>query len=243
MRVVVEYAFHLTFRSNDPNSTEQRICSASTMTTLQNLLTIVHVLAGSTALATALMATLAKAVNLKHRWHILSGRIFFWSMLIIALTAFPMAVIHPNTFLFLIGIFSLYLTLAGWRYATNRKGVPRWFDWISAGLMLLTSLVMVSMALYKVIVGTGGGVILLSFGVIGGLLSSFDLKQLKNGGVKGRQRISRHLIMMLSATIAALTAFTVNNVTIQPAIITWLGPTVLIVPIIIFWSGRVQKGG
>ncbi|MCB0711078.1 MAG: hypothetical protein KDD67_01975 [Ignavibacteriae bacterium] len=212
------------------------------MRTLHNLLTLVHVVAGSTALVTALAATLAKTVNLKHRWHLISGRIFFWSMLTIALTAFPMAIIHPNTFLFLIGIFSLYLTLAGWRFATNRRGVPRWFDWTTAGLMLLTSLIMVSLALYKMIVGTGGGVILLSFGVIGGLLSSFDLKQLKGGGVKGRERIARHLIMMLSATIAALTAFTVNNITMQPALIPWLGPTVLIVPVIVIWSGRVQKG-
>jgi hypothetical protein len=44
---------------------------------------------------------------------------------------------------------------------------------------------------------------------------------------------------MLAGTIAAVTAFTVVNVSTEPAVLAWLGPTAIITPLIVYWNRRV----
>jgi hypothetical protein len=46
---------------------------------------------------------------------------------------------------------------------------------------------------------------------------------------------------MVGSTIAALTAFTVVNVRLEPAFVVWLAPTVLLTPLIFYWVARVQR--
>ena len=84
------------------------------------LLLIIHILAGTVALMSAALAVSSAKGK---KFHVLSGRTFFWSMVTIFLTAIPMSVVSNNTFLFLIAIFSFYLAFAGMRFARNRNGV------------------------------------------------------------------------------------------------------------------------
>jgi hypothetical protein len=55
-------------------------------------------------------------------------------------------------------------------------------------------------------------------------------------------RIAAHLGRMLGGTIAAVTAFTVVNVRIEPAFVVWLAPTVVLTPVIAYWTARVRGG-
>lgn len=203
---------------------------------------IVHILAGFAALTAAAVATLTKTLGIAHRWHVYSGRAFFWGMVVIFLTALPLALIGSDTFLFLIAILSFYFALAGWRFATRRRGSPRPLDWGCAGVMALTSGIMIMFGLFLVSRRNMNGITMLVLGGVGAALSIADLRTLRRGGVKGRERIAQHLTMMLSGTIATVTAFVVTNVTIQPAFIVWLAPTVVIAPIIIVWSRRIREG-
>jgi hypothetical protein len=45
---------------------------------------------------------------------------------------------------------------------------------------------------------------------------------------------------MLGATIAALTAFTVVNIHTHPAYIAWIAPTILVLPVMLWWQKRVR---
>ena len=101
----------------------------------KTLLTI-HIIAGFTALAAAFTAIVSKTLDSAHSWHVYSGRIYSGGMVIIFLTAIPMSILHPSSFLFLIALFSFYLALAGWRLAKNRRGTPHPLDWGRAGIML-----------------------------------------------------------------------------------------------------------
>jgi len=74
------------------------------------------------------------------------------------------------------------------------------------------------------------------------LFTCSDLKTYKNRSASGKQRIVNHLGAMLGATIAALTAFSVTNIDLKPQIILWLGPTVLFVPVIVWWKYKVFNG-
>lgn len=210
--------------------------------TADQILLIVHILAGFTALTAALLATLTKTLDLAHRWHVYTGNVFFWGMLVVFLTALPLAIIRPNTFLFLIAILSFYFALAGWRYATNRRGSPRPLDWISASVMALAAAVMIMFGAFLLSSRNMNGITMIVLGGIGAALSIADLRTLRQGGAKGAERIAQHLTMMLAGSIAMVTAFVVTNVSVQPAFIMWLAPTLLIVPIIIVWNHRIRAG-
>lgn len=213
------------------------------MTLFTALLTL-HIASGLTALTSAIVAVASKNFDADHRVHIIAGRIFFTGMCLVGLTALPMALLHPNVFLLLIGLFSLYLATAGWRYARNRSGKPSTIDWIAGWSMAVVSLVMIGYAVLSLTKGTGGGIILLVFGGIGGALAVADLMRSRAGNLRGRSRIAMHLTMMLSATIAAITAFVVTNVTIEalPGFVLWLLPTVVVTPLIVWWNRRILSG-
>ena len=193
-------------------------------------------------LTAAVVATLTKTLDLAHKWHIYSGTVFFWAMLVVFLTALPLAVIRPNTFLFLIAFLSFYFALAGWRYATNRRGVARPVDWISASVMAIAALGMIMFGVFMLSRSNINGITMVALGGIGAGLTIVDLRTLRRGGAKGPERIAQHLTMMLAGAIATITAFVVTNVRVQPAFIVWLAPTVVITPIIIVWSRRIRAG-
>jgi uncharacterized membrane protein YwaF len=209
---------------------------------LYDMLLIVHIIAGSLALLSALVALAIKTLDAAHRWHVYSGTAFLWSMVVVFITAVPLAIIKANTFLFVIAIFSVYLALSGWRYAKYRQGKPTPLDWGSAGVMVATSIAMVLLGAFMLISGEAIGLALIVFGGIGATLSSSDLRTLGAGRIDGKRRIAAHLTRMLAGTIATITAFLVTNVTFEPAFLLWLAPTVVITPLIVWWNRRIQAG-
>ena len=210
--------------------------------TLSGTLLAVHIAAGSTALVAALVASCSKALDIPHRWHVYSGNAFFWGMAAVFATAVPLAILRPNVFLLLVAVLSFYLALLGRRYAVNRAGTPAPIDWAAAWAMAAASLGMLAFGVYLLQQGDLNGVTMLVFGGIGGLLSARDVRRLRAGGVRGKERIAQHLVAMLGGTIAALTAFLVTNFSVQPGFLLWLAPTAVITPLIVLWSRRVRQG-
>jgi hypothetical protein len=138
---------------------------------LYDTLLTVHIIAGSLALTSALVALASKTLDAAHRWHVYSGTAFLWSMIVVFITAVPLAIIRANTFLFMIAIFSVYLALSGWRYAKYRQGRAAALDWASAGVMVVTSVSMVLLGGVMLISGEMIGLALIVFGGIGAALS------------------------------------------------------------------------
>ena len=211
-------------------------------TTLYRTILIIHITAGFLSLTAALVATLSKTLDLAHRWHVYSGRVFFYGMAVIFSTAVPMAILQPNTFLLLIAALSFYFALAGWRYATNRRGIPRPIDWGSAIVMIVAAVLMISFGAWLLGRRDMNGITMVVLGAVGAGLSVADLRTLRSGGTRGAERIARHLTMMLAGAIATVTAFLVTNVSVEPRFIVWLAPTVVIAPIIGVWSRRIRSG-
>lgn len=207
-----------------------------------NVLLLIHIVAGTAALTAAAVAVTSKTLDIVHRWHVYAGKVFFWAMVAIFLTAIPMSLIQGNAPLFFIAIFSFYFALAGWRFAKNRRGTPQPIDWLAAGTMAVASVVMIGFGIFIMVGGNLSGVILLVFGILGAVTSRSDLQTLRDDGVKGKERVANHLSRMLGGTIATVTAFVVTNVTLEPVIIVWLAPTIILTPIIIWWERRLTAG-
>lgn len=201
---------------------------------------IVHILAGALALG---MAGTAIGTTKGGIWHRQAGNTYVLSMLVVTLTTFALVAIRPNLFLLVIGIFSFYLVFTGWRAALLRDGCPRWPDHLGGLAMAVTALLMMGLGL-RGLVGAGGAqpVILLVFGSIGLTMALSDWRDWRAGPVTGKARIARHLTRMLAGTIATITAAVVVNFTFLPALVTWLGPTALITPLIFWWNARIMRG-
>ena len=199
------------------------------------ILLSIHILAGTIAL---LCAALAVSSEKGKKFHVLSGRTYFWCMVGIFLTAIPMSIINSNTFLFLIAIFSFYLAFAGMRFAKNRKGIATTIDWIAVSLMILSGLGMWALAITYFISDNSQYITLLVFGFIALALGYGDYRSHKNKTAIGKERIAKHLTNMMAGTIAVITAVLVVNVNIEPIWIWWVLPTVVITPIIFYWNKK-----
>ncbi len=201
--------------------------------TIYSILLIIHVIFGFSALITGAFAMLLNKNVKKHK---IFGKIYYWSMIGVFVTVVPMFIIKGNAllFLFLVGIFSTYLAVAGRRYLTlnNRAKNLRWSDYIVVGFVFITAVSMITLGIYDLSISrTGTGLIVLVFGSI--LLSNTiqDIRFLKKvyQGMKGlRKPLYNHISRMGGAYIATFTAFMVNNFSmVLPFYITWFLPAVI----------------
>ena len=200
------------------------------------ILLSIHILAGSVALVSA---ALALSTEKGKKFHVLIGKAYFWSMVIIFLTALPMSIITGNVFLFLIAIFSFYLAFSGMRFAKNRTGVPTRVDLIAVNFMFLSGVGMWILAIIFFIDNDSQFITLTVFGFLALFLGYGDFQTFKDQTAIGKERIAKHLTNMMGGTIAVVTAVLVVNPPTNPEWVWWILPTVLITPVIFWWNKKV----
>ena len=198
----------------------------------------IHILSGALALVSAAVALYSVKGK---RTHILSGRIYFWSMVTIFLTAIPMSIASSNIFLFLIAIFSFYLAFAGMRFARNRNGVPARSDWLAVFSMMLSGLGMWILAAFYLANENSQFIVLIVFGFLAISIGYADYKCHKDESATGKPRIAKHLTNMLGGTIAVVTAVLVVNPPFDPEWVWWVLPTTAITPIIFWWNKKTLR--
>ena len=82
----------------------------------------VHVAAGTSAFVLAPLALItAKGGKAHRRW----GKIYFWAMAVVAVTAMVMAIYRPILFLALVAIFSFYSAFVGYRVLRPKGCIQR----------------------------------------------------------------------------------------------------------------------
>ncbi|HEY1011689.1 MAG TPA: hypothetical protein VGE07_03230 [Herpetosiphonaceae bacterium] len=207
---------------------------------IYTVLVILHALSGSIVLLSATLAIVSKLVPMAHAWHVRSGQAFGYGMLAIFFTGLPMAVVTRNPFMVLISFFTLYYVVMGWRFARNRRGeagaIERW----AIRLMLAAGVAMILGGAYGLIQGYSVAVVLIVFGGLSLQSARSDRKLFQAGRVVGAARIRSHLNHMLPATTAAVTAFLLFNAKgFEPIFVIWLAPTVVLMPLTIWWERRL----
>jgi uncharacterized membrane protein len=186
-------------------------------------LMVVHIASGAMCLLVGTYLAIARKGTPLHRQ---LGRIYFRGMMVICGTGVVLATTTGNVALLMIAIFSGYMAVAGYRSPKIRKdGRLRWMDYVATGVMLTLGLGMLVLGVRAI------SIVLVVFGGIGAVMALGDLRlfqQLRKSVATHRGRLDRrHRIMMSSSLIALWTAFLVNNVSVQPAWVLWLLPTVI----------------
>ena len=201
-----------------------------------------HIVAGSTALLTGLLALWVKK---KRGLHSKTGLVFHYAMIAVSISAFVMAVMHMNYFLFVVAIFSFYLTFTGDRSILFMRNLaqPNYLDRsvmiLSGVLMLLLTAKFLSSTTINIL---GFSTVILVFDAIlvRMIISDFSFLRKKNSPTKNDFLI-RHITRMIPAYIATTTAFLVVNIHYKYPVFIWLAPTVLFIPVLIYHIKKYKK--
>jgi len=215
------------------------------MDTLFKPLLILHIAGGALGLITGTINIIRTKGDKKHR---LIGKLFTYGMLTAGLSSLVLSAIHPNFFLFIVGVFTTYLVATGNRYIylkmLGSSQRPAMIDWVITVGMLLTGLVFMGFGVKYLIDGNNFGFVLLVFGGLGLRFVRTDFSNYK-GNVKAKNYwLLAHLQRMIGGYTAAATAFLVVNEKYWPvaipSILAWLLPTLVLTPLIILWSRKYK---
>ena len=201
------------------------------------ILIYIHATFGGFALFAGLVSIIAKKGKNIHRK---SGLIFFYSMIVSGIIAMIVAVLpnHESSFLFAVGIFSLYFVLTGNRALNfKRKHPDLKIDKLISVIMIITGILMISL---PIILTKSINIILAVFGTVGIIFSVRDLVLFKNPERLRKGWLKLHLGKMLGGYISAATAFVVVN-EFFPSFYGWFIPGIVGGFIITYWIRKMNK--
>lgn len=206
---------------------------------------IVHIVAGTTSLLSGLLAIIFRN---KVKIHKPIGKVYFWSMTIIFLTAVYMSVVHSNIFLFCVAFFTYYACITAYRSLKLKKlhidQKPHWFDWVLEVFFGLMNIGFVIFALILLLgPNTSFGIISLAFGLLGVRGNYITIRRLRKKLIYKNYWLLAHIGGMAGSYIGAITAFVVNNSKVIPLpnIVLWLGPAAFLIPLIVFEIKKHQN--
>jgi hypothetical protein len=205
------------------------------MQTFLKLALYLHIFAGFTALVTGLVPMFSKKGG---DTHILWGKVYYWAMFIVAVTAIIRFQMKLNLiFLSGIAVFSFYNTFTGVRLIhrkTNPK--PKFIDWFGAILMIICSFLMLYFSYIAHENGSSFYTILFTiFGMFMFVLTFEDFrvfmgrKRINNDvPMQTRYWFQNHISRMGGSYVATVTAFlVVNNPPQIPGLVVWIAPGVI----------------
>ncbi len=196
-----------------------------------------HILAGTIALFVAPIPMLtAKGCRTHRRW----GKVYFWAMAAVALTALVLAVWRPVVFLALLALFSFYGAFRGYRVLSRKRPEQgeraTALDWSAAAATFAASAALAVLGILRP--GPAWervGVVPVVFGLVGMALSGIDFVKFVRPPADRNAWWFTHMSGMLASYLATVSAFSVVNFTFLPTTVRWLWPTVIGTPLIVAW--------
>lgn len=210
------------------------------MENLVKIIIYIHAFFGGIGLISGTVVMLIKKGNAIHKK---MGKVFSVGMLVssilsLVICAFPH---HHNSFLLMIGIFTIYMILMGNRILKyKRKNYENKLDKIISGTMFLISIVMIIYGLLPLFSNHGIGILFLIFGFLGGFMSYRDFV-LYNNPENYKKWTMNHVGKMVGAYIASVTAFLVAGAGFGGNIYFWIVPSIIGTIYIFSWSKKLNK--
>ena len=205
----------------------------------------VHITAGASAFALAPLALLtAKGGKAHRRW----GKIYFWAMAVVTVTALVMAIYRPVLFLALVAVFSFYSAFVGYRVLGQKaayKGekTVTSLDWFAAVFTFAASAALAFFGMVKPALVQNLGIPAIVFGCVGMWIAGSAIWEFTHRPKEKMFWWYAHLGGMLGSYIAAWTAFSV--VTIGPLLHgawwIWIVPTGIGVPAIAITTAYYRR--
>ena len=199
----------------------------------------IHACFGGIGLLSGTLSLLTQKGSKIHRK---SGKFFTAGMLVSSGLSLPVASMpgHYNPFLFLIGLFTIYMVLVGNRTlrVKSRKAVVSKTDW---GITLSMAVIALLMIVSGVLEVFGNKILFVFFGILGLALCFQDYRFLKNPFRTKTAWLTQHIGIITGAYIASVTAFLVAGMRI-PGLWVWILPSIIGNTFIVYYIIKVKKG-
>jgi uncharacterized membrane protein len=208
--------------------------------TLFKILLCIHIISGGISLLLGFIILCLKKGNKRHK---LLGNFYFYALLTASFFAIPMSYLHPNYFLFIISVFTIYMLLTGKRYLQKKvlSNVTT-TDWILTILIAIFGTIFIGLGILHIIKSNVFGIVFIVFGLICYLFVYQDYTIFTGKSTIKNFYLITHLQRFIGSYIGSTTAFLVVNNKVLPSYIAWLLPTIVIVPLIIKWSKKHKIG-
>lgn len=164
--------------------------------------------------------------------HRKAGKIYFWGMTAVFVGAVIVAIGHHKDFLLMVGFFSYYMTVRGYRILflkklnQGQKASP--IDWLIisvSGIFILTLLVW---GVWGMLKSQGMAIVALVFGTIGSSFLYGDIRKFITPPTEKMHWWYGHISSMGGSYISAVTAFVVVNIQLpQFQWVLWILPAVI----------------
>lgn len=195
---------------------------------LFNIILVAHIISGSVGLLLGTIILLRKKGDTIHK---LTGKIFTLAMVLTGLCAFYLSYVHPNLFLFIVGVFTIYLSISSVRMIRLKKAhlgqKPQLFDTVLSSVMLLCSLIFFYIAIKYLMAKEVFGLVFALFGTVSLRLCYSDYTAYTGKITDKLFGLKNHIGRMTGAYIAAFTAFLVVNNTFLPPVLAWSLPGII----------------
>jgi uncharacterized membrane protein len=207
---------------------------------------IVHIVGGSIGLISGTIVMLRKKGDKIHKR---IGNAFTIGMSMVGISSFILSIIHPNTFLFVVGIFTMYMVITGKRYLKLKmllKGKkPKPIDYAVSSIMLIASVIFLVKGILSVINSNFFGIVLIVFGALALLMLKDDYLNYSGKAKNENYWLLAHFQRFAGAYISSASAFLVVNFKYLnldlPGFVVWLLPTAIITPLIFYWTEKNKK--
>jgi uncharacterized membrane protein len=201
-------------------------------------------------------APVALATAKGGRAHRRFGKIYFWAMAGVAVTALTLSLALPIYFLAMVAVFSFYSAFAAYR-VLSLKGMykgqrPKAVDWAAAIITTVSSFTLFLLGflqpqlMHVGLIRIGGytvSIVSIAFGILGMRMGIGSLQGFLRPPTEKMFWWFGHLQGMIGSYIAAMTAFSAVNLSrwFGAAWWVWLWPTIVGVPSIALWSSYYRK--
>jgi uncharacterized membrane protein len=203
----------------------------------------IHAFFGGVGLITGMISVFVKKGGINHKK---AGKLFTYSMMSSALISLFVAKMpnHESTFLFLIGVYTIYLVLAGNRalsFKDKSKVDASLLDKALSAVMLLASVTMIVIGIVALIKNSNNGILYIFFGGIGLMNTLKDFYDFHTKAFAHNKNawLTSHLGGMVGALIASITAFLVAGLNIGTTLV-WITPTILGTIYIVWWNKKLK---
>jgi uncharacterized membrane protein len=210
------------------------------MDTLFTILLTIHIIGGVLGLICGTINIIRKKGDKTHK---LVGKGFLYGMLTAGAASFILAILHPSPFLFMVGVFSVYLVGSGQRYLSlkelNKGQKPLIIDYALSIFMFIAGIAFICIGISRLIDGNEFGIVYIVFAFLGLRFVHRDSNNFRGKVKYVNYWLMEHIGRMSGGFIASVTASLVVNGRYFPFIpdaLLWLLPTILIVPLIVSWS-------
>lgn len=188
----------------------------------------IHIISGFTGLLLGTLLLIRKKGDVIHKK---LGKVFTLAMISTGLCAFYLSYVNPNLFLFIVGVFTIYLSISGYRMIHLKKAhlgqKPQIGDAFLTILMLISSMIFFYIGIKYVLAKQLFGIVYFLFGSISLRLCAVEYKAYTGKITDKLYGLKNHIGRMTGAYIAAFTAFLVINNTFLPAVLAWSLPGII----------------